>query len=154
MLVPENTRMTYSRCPRGAFSLMWVLTSKHIIKLLWLTLTAITGYHVTRTQKTWWLPRAGPHTPNRRVTHACSHQTLREFLLSISVSLLVEACAPPALMSLFVLSVPCCLSCLLLACPPFQVARTDQVCYPFLGEHSMKGVGPASQAVQAVLVYT
>lgn len=57
-------------------------------------------------------------------------------------------------MSLFVLSVPCCLTCLFLACPPFQATRTGQVCSPFLGKPPKTGVGPASRAAQSVLVCT
>lgn len=70
------------------------------------------------------------------------------------ISLLVEACASLVLMSLLILSVPCCLTCLFLAYPPFQATGTDWVYCPFLGKHPIKGVGPASQEVQAVLVCT
>ena len=54
----------------------------------------------------------------------------------------------------FVLSVPCCLTCLFLAYPPFPATGTGQVYCPFLGKYPIRGVGPASQEVQAVLMCT
>lgn len=57
-------------------------------------------------------------------------------------------------MSLFVRSVPCHLTRLLLACLSYQATGTDQVCCTFLGKHPIEGVGPASRQVQAVPVCT
>lgn len=57
-------------------------------------------------------------------------------------------------MSLFVCSVLCHSTRLLLACLSYQATGTDQVCCAFLGKHPIEGVGPASRQKQAVPVCT
>lgn len=56
---------------------------------------AITGYHVMRTQNTWWCPRLGLHIPSRRVAHLSDHQAFTESLISTCAYLYWLRHVPP-----------------------------------------------------------
>lgn len=93
-------------------------------------------------------------TPTAFVSKTLDQSPLTEFLLSACVFLSWMRHVPPWVLQPFCSLCPLLFDMSVFGIPSFQATGTGQVYCPFLGKHPVRGVGPASQEVQAVLVCT